>query len=441
MNLQERSIDAERSLIGAAILDPSTIDVATGIVSDADFSEPDARAAFRVAVALRDAGEAVTIDRIVRSGVPAAFAAKCCHHAVASSAAAYARDVRCLSMMRAILAATRSFSSRVEAEAAEAMPDPSRLADWMVARLEQAVAGGSSLTTGLVGDYADQALHDIAEAIQRQGQMGQSTGFVSVDETIGGLFAGELTTIAARPGIGKTSLAIQICRHVASKGKRAVMFSLEMTGKELAQRSLCSSAEVSNQMLRSGSVDSNTFAKLQDAADGIRDFDFHIDDSPETDIGRIRAICKMLATERHIDIVAVVYIGLVNPSGSFRSRKRTEQVGEVTKGLKALAKTLDCPVVALSQVNREAAKEGWLRLHHLSESSSIENDSNAVWFIQRKAAESPVLMPKVYIDVAKNRNGQTGQIQIGWDPDITRFRDLEARDLENHEPAFDEWSG
>ncbi|TWU66909.1 Replicative DNA helicase [Crateriforma conspicua] len=441
MNLQERSTDAERSLIGAMILDPATIDVATGIVSDADFAEPDARTAFRVTAALRDAGEAVTIDRIVRSGVPAAFAGKCCHHAVASSAEAYARDVRCLSMMRAIMAAARSFSSRVEAEAAEAMPDPSRLADWMFARLEQAVAGGSSLTTGLVCDFADEALRDIAEAIQRQGQMGQSTGFVSVDETIGGLFPGELTTIAARPGIGKTSLAIQICRHVASLGKRAVMFSLEMTGKELAQRSLCSAAEVSNQMVRSGAVDGNTFAKLQDAADGIREFDFHIDDSPETDIGRIRAICKMLATERHIDIVAVDYIGLVNPSASFRSRKRTEQVGEVTKGLKALAKTLDCPVVALSQVNREAAKEGWLRLHHLSESSSIENDSNAVWFIQRKPAESPTLRDKVFIDVAKNRNGQTGQIQIGWDPDITRFRDLEASDLENHEPAFDEWSG
>ncbi|WP_413431404.1 replicative DNA helicase [Crateriforma spongiae] len=441
MNLQERSTDAERSLIGAMILDPATVDVASGVVSDADFAEPDARAAFRIATALRDAGEAVTVDRIIRSGVPAEFIAKCCRNAVASSVEAYAKDVRSLSMMRAILSVSRSFANRVESEASEPMPDPMRLADWMTARLESVVAGSSTLATGLVGDFADEALHDIAEAIQRQGQMGLSTGFVSVDETIGGLFPGELTTIAARPGIGKTSLAVQVCRHVASRGKRAVMFSLEMTGKELAQRSLCSAAEVSNQMVRSGAVDGNTFALLQDAADGIRDFDFHIDDKPDTDMGRIRAVCKMLATERHIDIVAVDYIGLVNPSASFRSRKRTEQIGEITKGLKALAKTLNCPVVALSQVNREAAKEGWLRLHHLSESSAIENDSNAVWFIQRKAAESPVLMPKVYIDVAKNRNGQTGQIRIGWDPEITRFRDLEASDCENHEPAFDEWSG
>lgn len=434
MSFIENTEAAEQQLIGVVLLDPKVLNQVSLVVTVDDFQTEHGRRAYGIAIDMHESGQCPDQVSIVRhSGRPAGFMAwlaGCVGQGITSSAGQYATDVRRYSIVRSLGRICASMGARLQDNEC----DPVELCQWITGRVEQVLHRGDDLNMRTLDECSNEAMSEIADCMNSDRQIGIPTGFTDLDGTIGGLFAGELTTIAARPGVGKTSLAIQICRHIASLGKRAVVFSLEMTGGELARRSICSVAEVSLQRVRSGVVSPDDFVQMQDAAETVSELDMHVDDTSAIDVHRIAAMCRVLAAEKPIGCIAVDYIGLVSPTATYRNRPRHEQIGEVTRALKRLSKDLKCPVLALSQVNREAAKDGKLQLHHLKSSGSIEEDSNSVWFINSDGHGD------VTIDVAKNRNGQTGTIALAWDPELTRFRDSEARDQPNYEAVFDSYS-
>jgi replicative DNA helicase len=430
-------VDHEASLIGAILLEPRQIDRVASLVDEEDFLDPAARLAWRCAVNMHQSGKIVDlfeIGRIGRTQLPGfvGWLAKCSTAGIAANAERYAERVRSSSHLRGLKSIVTLFSAKLDSLAGSDPESVSEAAKWLQAKAAEFANVGDEKRVRQLGECCSDALADVRAAMDAALGTGLASGFRAIDGVTGGVFRGELTTIAARPGIGKTSLGIQIARSVAYSGLRSLVFSLEMTGKELAARSICSVAEISGNRLRTGTTSEDEYSRLSMAAGELSGLDFLIDDRSTIDAHQIISTAKLAAADKPIDLVVVDYIGLVKPSPNVKTRNRAEQVSEVTKALKSLAKECDCAVIALSQVNREAAKEGWLQLHHLKESGAIEEDSNAIWFIQRSES-------KVEIEIAKNRNGQTGRFEIIWEPEFTRFRDVSISDMPNYDPELADW--
>jgi replicative DNA helicase len=437
LELLEKSTEVEKALVGAMLLESGCISQAAAAIVPSEISDPLAKKAFTMMVNTHAAGDVVHIDVMARGKEPKdaefrGFLGECAIAAVAYAIETYIREVKQFAILRALRSLNVAFGERLNG--AHRNPnDAMDYVSWLRSRIDQITASQNDTEIQTIGSFARLAIERIDHSIHTRSQQGLPTGLETMDETLGGLFPGELTTIAARPGVGKTSLGIQIARYIASNVGRAVVFSLEMTGEELAQRSLCTLAEVCSQRVRSGAINNDEYNRLIKHVPDLDACELFVDDRSSRDIGQIAAACRLLATESSISIVVVDYVGLVKPTSLSKGRSRAEQISEVMKGLKAIAKDLSCPVLALSQVNREAAKEGWLRLHHLKDSGSIEEDSNSVWFIQSDG-------DKVQIEVAKNRNGQIGVNEIDWNPRLTVFKDVESRGLPNYEHGFSEYA-
>lgn len=436
---QPQVIDAENAVISAILNNPDAINEAILLLKDSDFVQPSAATVFRVATHLHESGDVIELQSLVQhsgSNRDAIFEylSEVMRLGILYGSSQYATRVRDFSTERKLVQLSSKFARRL---GSSSDPDEVReTAAWMISKLEDAMCGREASSHASLRDCAIDSIKSIEAALTSHTGLGKPTGLSAIDEVTGGLFDGELTTIAARPGVGKTSLGIQVARSIAKLGEKSIVFSLEMTCRELAQRCLCSDAEVSSQKVRSGYTSAGDLDRMKIAAESYSDVPLFIDDDSSQDITKIVAKSRLIASGGRLGCIVVDYVGLVKPTSLMRGRHRSEQVSEVMKGLKALSKELKCPVIALAQVNREAAKEGWLKLHHLKESGSIEEDSNAVWFIQSTASGESV---KVEIDVAKNRNGQIGVEEIIWESEYTRFRDSTASDLSNYASEFVEW--
>ncbi len=256
---------------------------------------------------------------------------------------------------------------------------------------------------------------DYVEAIMNRGGelTGLPTGFRDVDEITGGLQPGELIIIASRPSMGKTALALNIARNAAlDHGKKVAVFSLEMTTRSLILRLLASEAEIDFSTLRKGFLANSAYRRLTEAGDRLSRAEIWIDDSGIATILEIKAKCRRLKAERGLDLVMVDYLQLASADGR-RDRKDLE-IAEISRGLKALAKELQLPVVALSQLNRGPEQRDPDKrrpiLGDLRESGAIEQDADVIAFIYRdviynKETEDPKLAE---LEIAKQRNGPTG---------------------------------
>lgn len=433
-------VESEQALVYTAMIDPTRLDAIEGRLSSTDFFDRDLGRAFAMLRDLHVKGEPVGDSRVVSETLVAAgivprervvpfLATIAGSTALPSYAQFYAARVSHAARLREIMEVARRSAERARDPSA----DPVEIAESLDAKLSAIVASNRS-EAERIGVLMHRAIDRIDEAARRSDRMGMPTGIAVVDSKLGGLFAGELIILAARPGIGKTALALQIARHVAGKDRQVLFASLEMSGVELASRCMCSEAMVSQADLRTGEVGPSTRERLREVADTFDAVPLDIWAPARATPPQIRAAARIASAKGRMGLVVVDYIGLVRPAHDDRGRQRHEQVAEVTRSLKSLSKELDCPVLALSQVNREAAKEKVLQLHHLRESGAIEQDADQVWMLQRNDDSSPT------IDIAKNRHGETGSIEVRWDGAHTRFTDPDIRDHANYEPAFGDWA-
>ena len=256
---------------------------------------------------------------------------------------------------------------------------------------------------------------------------GLATGFVDLDKMTHGLHRGEMIVIAARPSMGKTSLAMNIAEHVAVDQKRPVgVFSLEMTAEALTLRMICSRSRINMHDIRHGMLDEATHGNITQAQSDMMKSPLFIDDAAGLDILGFRARARRMAQQHKVELFIVDYIQLLR-SSSRRAENRQQEIADISGGIKSLAKELDVPIVVLSQLNREVeARQGKPRLSDLRESGAIEQDADFVGllYIPQEAEEDVVAGKEahaIHLLVAKQRNGPTGDIPLTFLKGFTRF--------------------
>lgn len=293
-----------------------------------------------------------------------------------------------------------------------------------------------------------EAFERIDEIHKEKGKLrGIPTGFTQLDNVLAGLQKSDLIIIAARPSVGKTSFALDIARKVAIQQKRCVgIFSLEMSKEQLVDRLICSEAGVDLWKMRTGRLsdrgESDDFVRIGHAMNTLSEAKIYIDDSASANILEIKAKARRLQSEFGLDCIILDYLQLME--GNAKPEGRVQEVAEITRGLKSIARELGIPVVALSQLSRavEMNKPALPRLAHLRESGSIEQDSDVVIFIYRKRSdrnyrEDDLTEEEKHtaeIIVAKHRNGPTGTVKLFWDEKRVSFKNLDQQ--QNEEPLF-----
>ena len=262
---------------------------------------------------------------------------------------------------------------------------------------------------------------------RKQHITGVPTGFSELDYKTAGLHGSDLILIAARPAMGKTAFALNIATNASVRAKVPVaVFSLEMSKDQLVNRILCSEAMVDSNKVRTGKLEENDWTKLAESIGPLSEAEIYIDDTPGISVTEIRAKCRKLKLEKNIGLIVIDYLQLINGSGKASSRE--QEIAEISRSLKILAKEIDVPVIALSQLSRapEARPDHRPMLQDLRESGSIEQDADMVLFIYRDDYYNPQGEQTniAEIIIAKNRSGSTGPVELLWMPNYTKFVNL-----------------
>lgn len=257
---------------------------------------------------------------------------------------------------------------------------------------------------------------------------GVPTGFVDVDKKTSGFHAAELVLIAGRPGMGKSSFALNIAQNAAVKyGKKVAIFSLEMPGIQISNRLLSSTAKISSERIKKGNLRDEDWGKLASATEVLTRSGIYIDDTSSVDVAKVSARCRKLMLEKGLDMVVIDYLQLMNGSGR---ENRQNEIAAISRGLKILANDLNIPVIALSQLSRSSDKEKREPiLSDLRDSGAIEQDADIVIFLHREGyykedAEEP---NKTKCNFAKYRNGEPGYVELTWLGEYTSFSDWSAK--------------
>jgi len=291
-----------------------------------------------------------------------------------------------------------------------------------------------------ISNLLPEAFNRIDELHKQSGRLrGLPTGFIDLDKLLSGLQKSDLVILASRPSVGKTSLAMDLARQTAIKNRAKVgIFSLEMSKEQLVDRLICAEANVSLWKMRTGQLsdreEDDDFGRISYAMGALADSSIYIDDSPNCNVMEIRTKCRRLQSEHGLDLVIIDYLQLME-GRSQRSDNRVQEVAEITRSLKGLARELNVPVVALSRLSRavEQTKPAIPKLAHLRESGSIEQDADVVMFIYRKAADRNYDIDSLNdferhvaeIHIAKHRNGPTGKVILYFDENTVNFKNLE----------------
>jgi len=427
------SADAEISVLGAVLLSSDAANIALEKLHAEDFYKPAHQQVFEVVQGLFDANEPIdavtvseglrrdgTLDRIggiefltdLIDAVPATsnieyYAAIVEEHALRRRLMRVGGDIGVL--------ATKM------AEPIEEVVDQAEQAVFAVA--ERRVGDGLQPIDDLLGPAIEKA-----EELQRSGSdvTGTSTGFRDLDRKLAGLHPTNLIIVAARPGMGKTSLAFNMAQNVALGGKTVAIFSLEMSREEVVTRMLCSKGRIDSQRLRTGKLTEGDFTKLSNAAGALYKQNIFVDDSPGLTVTEIRAKCRRLRRKPGLDLVVVDYLQLMNGSGQ---ENRQQEIAMISRSLKNLARELHVPIIALSQLNRgvESREDKRPRLGDLRESGAVEQDADVVMFIYRDEYYHPDKVESkgvAEVVIAKHRQGGVGKVDMTFLPEFTLFSDM-----------------
>ncbi len=288
--------------------------------------------------------------------------------------------------------------------------------------------GRNSSEFAHIHDVLVNAINRIEEIyLSKEKITGLPTGFVDIDSKTAGLQPSDFILIAARPSMGKTAFALNIAQNVSIRNsKSTAIFSLEMSKEQLVNRLLCSEAMVDSQKLRTGDLTDEDWTKIVQALEPLSKSQIYIDDTPGITVNELRAKCRRLKTEKGLDLIMIDYLQLMTGSG--RSGSRQEEISEISRSLKAVAREMNAPVIALSQLSRacETRHDHRPMLSDLRESGAIEQDADVVAFLYRDEYYNPETEKKNQAEViiAKQRNGPTGTVDLMWLSQYTKFASI-----------------
>src|SRR5437773_2992298 len=445
--------DTEKAILGAIILDNSLIAQAVELLKPSDFYVPSHRRIFSAMIALFERGseinhvllgEELRRDNSLEAAGGMLFLSNLAYGLPhVNSVAQYAKVVRGKSLLRQLV----KVASKITSEALEEEDEPQDILD----HAEQAIfaLADERIRQGFehIKHPAERVLEK-AEAVEHRDMVvtGVATGFRGLDALTSGFQKQDLVVIAARPSMGKTSLALTLAQHAAIESKAVVgIFSLEMSAESLAMRMLCSEGNVDAQKFRSGFLSNEEWSRLGKALGKLADARIFIDDTPAISVLEMRAKARRLATEqKQLDMIVVDYMQLMSGS-TRRFESRQQEVSQISRELKALAKELNVPMVALSQLSRapENRTDHRPQLADLRESGAIEQDADLVAFIYREEAYNRTDENKNIAEliVAKQRNGPTDTLYLAFLNQFAKFTDLEREALGTYLSRFDRSKG
>ena len=435
--LPPQSSDAEESILGALLIDGEVMLEIADSLKPGDFYKPANAKVYSAIQRLYEQSQPIDIltvseelerrGQIEEIGGRAALADLCDRTPTAVHAKQYAKIVERKSMLRGLIGA----AGRIASIGYEDPSDISEAIDRAEAELfavsERRAANGFTQIGALVGAAYDQ----LDRMHQNRGQlMGLRTGYSAIDTITQGLQNSDFIVLAARPSVGKTSLALNIAENVSLReGKSVGVFSLEMSKEQLVLRLLSSVTKINSFNLRSGQVSGVDFDKIANALGTLSNAKMFIDDTVNISVMELRTKARRLKMEQGLDLLIVDYLQLMQPGQQSRDGNRVQEVSDISRGLKALARELGIPVMALSQLSRqtEAREKGEPRLSDLRESGAIEQDADVVIFLYRdgeRSDDAGVTGEAINFNVAKHRNGPTGSGQLWFRKEETRFVNL-----------------
>ena len=430
------SIEAEQSVVGAMLMDKDAIVAASETISREDFYQVSYGIIFESMVELFNEGKPADLitlqERLKEKDVPEEISSlefvRELITAVPTSANVkyYAQIVYEKSMLRRLIKLNEEIAN-ICYVGAEPMEEILETTEKRIFEL---------LRNRNTGDYVPikeivlNALDRIEKASKSKGTVtGIPTGFLDLDYKLSGLQPSDLVLVAARPSMGKTAFVLNIAQHVAFKTNRSVaVFSLEMSKEQLVNRLFSLESQVDSQSLRTGNLKDSDWEKLIESAGIIGKSKLIIDDTPGISVTELRSKCRKYKLEYDLELIIIDYLQLMSGSIGKRSDSRQQEISDISRSLKAIARELNVPVIALSQLSRAVEQRPDHRpmLSDLRESGAIEQDADVVMFIYRddyynKDTDTP---NQAEIIIAKQRNGPIGTINLAWLPDYTKFANL-----------------
>jgi replicative DNA helicase len=433
------SVEAEQAVLGGLMLDANAWDAVADIVTATDFYRRDHRLIFEAITEVaetRGACDAVTVSeclerkgRLEEIGGLAYLGTIARDTPSAANVRAYAEIIRERSILRQLVAA----GGEIATAATDSRGRPaSELVDEAERRVFEIAERGSRGKSGFIAirDVLPQTIDRLDLLHQTPGEIrGVPSGFTQLDKKTTGFQAGDLIVIAGRPSMGKTTLAVNIAENAAiAKGVPAAIFSMEMSAEQLTLRLISSLGRVNQSHLRTGNFSEEDWSRIQGAMAQLSNAPLYVDETPALTPTEVRARARRLKRERGLGLIVVDYLQLMQVSGT--KENRATEISEISRSLKALAKELQVPVIALSQLNRAVEQRTDKKpvMSDLRESGAIEQDSDVILLIYREEVYDPNTTRRGVADIiiAKQRNGPIGEVQLTFLGEYTRFENLVA---------------
>ncbi|MDD5934482.1 MAG: replicative DNA helicase [Clostridiales bacterium] len=433
--IQPHSAEAEQSVIGSMIMDKDAIIAASEILTSEDFYQHQYGVLYDAMMELFGEGKPVDLitlqNKLREKEVPPELCSiefiSDLVRSVPTSANVryYANIVSEKALLRRLIKVTEGITNQcyLDKEKIDVILEDT---EKEVFNIVQNRGNGDFVS---IKDVVIQSLDSIEAASRNKGSVtGIATGFYDLDYKMAGLQPSDLILVAARPSMGKTAFVLNIAEYVAVKSKiTTAIFSLEMSKNQLVNRILAMNSKVDSQAIRSGELNDDDWAKLMESARNIGESGLIIDDTPGISITELRSKCRKFKLEHNLGLVIIDYLQLM--TGGKKSESRQQEISEISRSLKALAREINCPVIALSQLSRAVEQRPDKRpmLSDLRESGAIEQDADVVMFIYRddyynKDSEDAGISE---IIIGKQRNGPTGTVKLAWLSQYTKFANLE----------------
>ena len=432
------STGAEQSVVASMIMDKDAIEVAYELLKPEDFYHRQYGLVFSAITALHEEGKPADLvllqDKLREKNAPEEISSLSFLNSIMDNTLSsvnireYATIVAEKSMLRNVIRTNQE----IENECFEGVSSVESIlqdTEKKIFDLIQMKGGGG---TESIKDIILRVVSRIDKASRNKGNLtGLATGFLDIDYMTSGLQRSDLILVAARPSMGKTAFVLNIAAHVAFRTNKAVaLFSLEMSKDQLVNRLLAQEAHVDATKIRSGNLSEKDWADVGEATNVIARSKIIIDDTPGITVSELRSKCRKFKLEHDIQLVIIDYLQLMSGSGK-RSESRQNEISEISRSLKAVARELDVPLIALSQLSREAEKRPDKRpmLSDLRESGAIEQDADVVMMIYRDDYYNHDSEEKnvAEIIIAKQRNGPVGTRKLAWLPEYTQFANLEIQ--------------
>ena len=431
--------EAEQSVIGSMLMDQEAVILASEKLVEDDFYNPRFRTLFAAIIKLFHSGSPVDLitlsDQLKSDHVPEEIGSLEFISNIISSVPTsanvkyYAEIVEQKSFMRRLIRMTEGITNRCYQDAGEL--------DALIEDTEREIfqlvnSHSTSEDFTPINEIALETLENIQSAAMSTGSVtGISTGFRDLDYRTAGLQPSDLILIAARPSMGKTAFALNIAEYVAMINHiPTAVFSLEMSKIQLAKRLISMNSKVDSQHIRTGTLEDDEWARITESSIILGESSLVIDDTPGISINELRSKCRKLKTERGLGLIMIDYLQLMSGNSGSKNISRQQEISDISRSLKALAREMNCPVIALSQLSREVEKREDKRpiLSDLRESGAIEQDADVVMFLYRdeyypKDASQKKGVTEVII--GKQRNGPTCTVELKWLGQYTKFANLE----------------